>query len=350
MGNNHSANASLWGSDDSKEGVNTDLSGSKKPDDSPSVLNLQMAPDTPTDETLPTHPTPNAVPTQGTRKPLGTFDELHKPCKDISFQMYEGVKFCANRGLSSHFQVQHSVHLNNDKSSYRFGATFVGTKQPSPSEAYPVLVGEMNTEGDLQAQLIHLFGKSIKLKCIAQTNGPKIKSLQAGMDINFRNSCLSLLAADPDIFNKSGMFICQYLQGLTPTLSVGADLIYQRSPMRQNSIMSLAGRYKTEDMQFAANAGSAGVHMSFYRKANDFVQVGVEMETSLKTLESITTFGYQMDIPKMNLLFKGMVTSEWTIGSSFEKRLLPFPIAINMTATYNLQQDKATVGLGCTLG
>lgn len=347
MGNSHSANASLWGSSDEPKEQPIPAPAKPEPaapigDPCPLVTNLQMSKDAIDEE-------PKGC-ARSTGKAFGTYDDLHKPCKDIAFQPYEGIRFSANRGLSSHFQVQHTIHLNNDKSSYRFGSTFVGTKQPTPVEAYPVLVGEMNTEGDLQAQLIHLFGKSVKLKCIAQTNGSKIKSFQTGVDILFNNSCVSLLAADPDVFNKSGMFIAQYLQGLTPQLSVGADLIYQRNAMRQNSIQSLAARYKAKDWQFAANAGTAGLHMSYYRKANNYVQVGVEMEASLKNFESITTFGYQMDIPKMNLLFKGMVTSEWTIGSSFEKRLLPFPISLNMTATYNIKQDKATVGLGAVLG
>ena len=57
--------------------------------------------------------------------------------------------------------------------------------------------------------------------------------------------------------------------------------------------------------QIASTVGSAGVHFSFYRKANDNVQVGVEFEAARKNLESITSLCYQMDIPKMNLLFRG---------------------------------------------
>jgi len=314
-------------------------------EDKKSVSDLQMSSEVPNSTLSSTQPAVLC----NSAKP-GNFDELHKPVKDIAFVPYEGLRFTANRGLSSHFQVQHTVNLSNEASAYRFGATFVGTKQPSPTEAYPIMVGEMNTSGDLQAQFIHLFGSRIKFKCVAQTKGPKMKSLQTGADIQLGSSSISLLAADPDLFNKSGMFIAQYLQGLTPNLAVGADIIYQRSPVRQNSIVSFAARYRTPQWQIASTVGSAGAHFSFYRKANDNVQVGVEFEAARKNLESITSLCYQMDIPKMNLLFRGMVNSEWTIGSSFEKRLLPFPISLNMTATYNIKQDKTTVGLGATLG
>jgi len=371
MGNSHSAKAAFWASDDKKiDSKLIDLESSEcecpdtfedkdevtsatptTPSVSPSVEALQM----PTELQSTTsslgglEPSVEENPIKPKALNLGTFDELHKPTKDLMLLPYEGIRFCANRGLSSHFQVQHTVHLNTDKSSYRFGSTYVGNKQPCPTEAYPVLVGEMNNDGDLQAQLIHLFGKSFKVKCIAQTAGSKVKSFQAGLDIAFSSSCLSLIAADPDIFNRSGMLIVQYLQGLTPSVSIGADLIHQRCAMRQNTMMTIAGRYRTPLMQFAANLGSAGAHLSFYRKANENVQVGVELEARTN-LESLTTLAYQMDVPKMNLLFKGMVNSEWTIGSSFEKRLLPFPVSLNMTATYNIKQDKATLGLGCMLG
>jgi len=55
----------------------------------------------------------------------------------------------------------------------------------------------------------------------------------------------------------------------------------------------------------AGTLGVGGLHASFLRKANENIQVGVELEASLRTLESVTTLAYQLDLPKMNLLFKG---------------------------------------------
>lgn len=359
MGNSHSAKAALWGSSADKEEPVVMSSPVEKPtaEDSATsdavLSNLQLSP-TAHETTVPVEESKEAAADKSSggfvKSSVGTFDEIHKQCKEVFFVPYTGVRFMANRGLSSHFQVQHNIHLTDDKSFYRFGSTFVGTKQPSPTEAYPVMMGEMNTQGDLQAQMLHVFGSNIKAKCIAQMSGSKFKSIQAGADISFKNSCLSVLAADPDFANRSGMFIAQYIQGVTEGLSVGADVIHQRSGIRHHSMMSVAGRYRTPEWQFGATAGSAGLHMSFYRKANEFVQVGVETETSFKNLESMTTFGYQVDVPKMNFNFRGMISSDWTIGSSLEKRLLPFPISLNMTATYNIQKDKSTVGLGCVLG
>lgn len=307
----------------------------------------------------PISPAPSP-PSQSEEKPIlpevqqssnpGTFEELHKLVKDLAMQPYEGIRFMANKGLSSHFQVQHTFHLNNEKSSYRFGSTFVGTKQLSPSEAFPVMVGEMDNEGNLQAQLIHQFGNNIKLKCIAQTMGSKIQSLQIGTDITMKDSTFSLVTADPDLLNGNGMLIAHYLQRITPNISLGSELLYQRGAGKQQAIVTLAGRYKTKDWSLAGTIGSGGLHTSFYRKANENVQVGVELEASLRTMDSVTSMVYQIDVPKMNLLFKGIMTSQWTIGSSLEKKLAPLPLSLNLTGTYNLDKDKVAVGIGAVLG
>nr|XP_039248025.1 mitochondrial import receptor subunit TOM40 homolog isoform X2 [Styela clava] len=280
----------------------------------------------------------------------GTFEELHKLCKDIAMQPFEGIRFMANKGLSSHFQVQHTFHLNNEKSSYRFGSTYVGTKQLSPSEVFPVMVGEMDNDGNLQAQFIHQIAKRMKVKCIAQTQASKLQSLQIGTDITLKDSTISVVGADPDLLNRNGMLIVHYLQAITPNLSLGSEILYQKGAGKQQAIVTFAGRYQTKDWTLAATLGAGGLHTSFFRKANENVQVGVELEASLRTMDSVTSMVYQVDVPKMNLLFKGVLTSQWTIGSSLEKKLLPLPLTLNLTGTYNFEKDKVAVGIGAVLG
>jgi len=45
-----------------------------------------------------------------------------------------------------------------------------------------------------------------------------------------------------------------------------------------------------------------------------------------------------------------MLTSDWTVGSSFEKKLPPLPITLNLTGSYNIKKDKVAVGVGAVLG
>ncbi|GCC41164.1 hypothetical protein chiPu_0025261, partial [Chiloscyllium punctatum] len=67
--------------------------------------------------------------------------------------------------------VNHTVSLSTlGESSYHFGATYVGTKQLSPTEAFPVLVGDMDNTGSLNAQLIHLLTDRVRSKMVLQVS------------------------------------------------------------------------------------------------------------------------------------------------------------------------------------
>lgn len=47
----------------------------------------------------------------------------------------EGVRLVVNKGLSNHFQVSHTITLSTlGDSGYRFGSTYVGSKQTGPTE------------------------------------------------------------------------------------------------------------------------------------------------------------------------------------------------------------------------
>jgi len=60
---------------------------------------------------------------------------------DIFPVVFEGGKLVVNKALSSHFQISHTMTMSSlQPSGYKFGCTYVGTKQYSPSEASPINV------------------------------------------------------------------------------------------------------------------------------------------------------------------------------------------------------------------
>ncbi|XP_037267775.1 mitochondrial import receptor subunit TOM40B isoform X2 [Falco rusticolus] len=102
----------------------------------------------------------------------GSFDELHRQCKEVFPQQMEGVKLIVTKTLSSHFQVTHTVHMSTlGPSSYHFNATFVGDRQLGPTEAFPTLIGDMDNSGSLNAQVLHLVAERIRTKAVFQV-GP----------------------------------------------------------------------------------------------------------------------------------------------------------------------------------
>ncbi len=58
----------------------------------------------------------------------------------------EGVRLVVNKGLSNHFQVSHTVTLSTlGESGYRFGSTYVGSKQTGPTEVFAIFTSLTQT-------------------------------------------------------------------------------------------------------------------------------------------------------------------------------------------------------------
>ncbi len=74
-----------------------------------------------------------------------------------------------NKGLSNHFQISHTLSLGAfSPSSYHFGTTYVGSNQISPAEAYPVMLGDIDTSGSLNAQIINQLANRLRGKLVVQ--------------------------------------------------------------------------------------------------------------------------------------------------------------------------------------
>uniref|UniRef100_A0AAY5LB98 Mitochondrial import receptor subunit TOM40 homolog n=1 Tax=Esox lucius TaxID=8010 RepID=A0AAY5LB98_ESOLU len=240
----------------------------------------------------------------------GTFEECHRKCKEVFPIQMEGVRLIVNKGLSNHFQVNHTVMLSTvGDSSYRFGATYVGTKQMGPAESFPVMVGDMDNSGSLNAQVIHQISNRVRSKLAFQTQQQKFVNWQGDCEVRGEDFTAAVTLGNPDILVGSG----------------------------SNFIATLT-------------LGGAGAHASYYHKANDTLQVGVEFEASTRMQETSVSFGYQLDVPKANLLFKGSIDSNWVVGATLEKKLLPLPLSLVLGAFLNHKKNKFQCGFGVTIG
>lgn len=59
------------------------------------------------------------------------------------------------------------------------------------------------------------------------------------------------------------------------------------------------------DSAFSGTLGTHAVHLCFYQKASEQLQLGCELETNFRMGESTATIGYQVDLPKADLVFRG---------------------------------------------
>lgn len=105
-----------------------------------------------------------------------------------------------------------------------------------------------------------------------------------------------------------------------------------------------------ENNVWSATLGKTAMHFCYYTKASEQLQFGVELETSLRMQESVATFGYQIDLPKADLVFKGMVDSNWTVGATLEKKLAPLPFTFAISGVMNHTNNQFRLGCGLIIG
>lgn len=150
------------------------------------------------------------------RENPGTIEDLHKRCKDVMPTNFEGAKLMIQKGLSSHFQVSHTINLSQTTpSGYKFGATYVGTKQLSPSEAFPVVLGDIDPSGNMNATIIHQFTPNIRCKFGSQIQDNKIQAAQLTTDYKGTDFTGSLTLVNTDLINESGVAVAHYLQSVS---------------------------------------------------------------------------------------------------------------------------------------
>ncbi|KAL0985045.1 hypothetical protein UPYG_G00152220 [Umbra pygmaea] len=281
----------------------------------------------------------------------GTYEECHRKCKELHPMQMEGVRLVVNKGLSNHFQVNHTVTLSTmADSGYRFGATYVGPQQTGPAESFPVLVGDMDSTGSLNAQVIHQLTRSVRSKIAIQTQQHKFVNWQCDMEYRGDNFTSAVTLGNPDILVGSGILVAHYLQAITPSLALGGELVFHRRPGEESAITSLMGRYTGSNYVATLTLGGAGAHATYYHRANEQLQLGVELEASMQTQETSVLFGYQLDLAKSNLVFKGSLDSNWVMGAVLEKKLLPLPLSLALGAFLNQKKNKFQCGFNVTIG
>ncbi|CAD6198631.1 unnamed protein product [Caenorhabditis auriculariae] len=283
----------------------------------------------------------------------GSYEELHRKARDVFPTCFEGAKLMVNKGLSSHFQVSHTLSLSPMNTGYRFGATYVGTNQVGPAEAYPILLGDTDVSGNTTATLLHQIGVW-RTKIQGQVQQGKLAGAQATFERRGRLSTLGLTLANIDVVSESGIMVGQLLRRLTNRLDIGAEIVYQygkQIPGSQISVLSYAARYSAPFWTAAATLGSTGAHLTYYHKQADNLAFGVEFECNANVGEAVTTIAYQAELPEEGVTMRASVDTNWSVGGVFEKRLsqqMPFTLALS--GTWNHVKAAGKFGIGLIIG
>ncbi|XP_017768009.1 PREDICTED: mitochondrial import receptor subunit TOM40 homolog 1-like [Nicrophorus vespilloides] len=284
----------------------------------------------------------------------GPLEDIHSKCKNIFPTCFDGARIMLTRGLSNHFQISHTINMSSvTPSGYRFGATYVGTKKISPSEAYPIMLGDVDPTGNLNATIIHQLQPCLQAKFGAQVQNGKFTVGQLTMNFKGSNYTASMTVANPDVVAGTGVMVLHYLQAVTPRLALGSELAYQKGPTipgGEIALLSLAAKYATENYQCSGTLGVSGIHLCYYQRASKQLQIGVELEANHRMQEAVASIGYEVDLPKSDVLFKGHVDSNWTVGAVLEKKLNPLPFTLALSGLMNHTKGQFRLGVGIIIG
>lgn len=256
-----------------------------------------------------------------------------------------------NKTLSSFFKASHTFHLSAvSPSQYRFHVEHRQSDSHGKDTDSPVLIGEMDSSGSLNAHSLLHLSERIRAKAVFQTQQAQFMTWQFETEYRGSDFTAAVTMANPDVLRESVILVAHFLQSVCSGLVLGGELVYHRGRHEEGGILTLAGQYSGPNWVATLNAGKGGAHASYYHRANKQIQVGVEFEASTRTQETTASFGYQMELPEANMVFRGMVNSRCIIGGVLEKSLSPLPATLLMGAFVNHRGDKLQVGLGINVG
>nr|XP_048308386.1 mitochondrial import receptor subunit TOM40B isoform X3 [Myodes glareolus] len=274
---------------------------------------------------------------------------------DVFPAQMEGVKLVINKVLSSHFQVAHTVHMSAlGLPGYHLHAAYAGDWQLSPTEVFPTVVGDMDSSGSLNAQVLLLLAERLRAKAVfqvthssclhplrhlslssmgilprgsrgrskgniehkkregyftsysaPQTQQAKFLTWQFDGEYRGDDYTATLTLGNPDLIGESVIMVAHFLQSVTQRLVLGGELVYHRRPGEEGAILTLAGKYSAVHWVATLNVGSGGAHASYYHRANEQVQVGVEFEANTRLQDTTFSFGYHLTLPQANMVFRG---------------------------------------------
>lgn len=285
----------------------------------------------------------------------GSFEDIHKKVKDLYPQNFDGARLVINKILSDHFNVTHTITLSSvTPSGYKFGAKYVGTKVVSLKERYPVIVGDITPTANLSASFVHTLACRFRFKLSAQIANEKWKAFSSNLEYRSNDFTVAVTLANPKFKKKQATMVIHFLQSITSRIALGAEIACLRGskvPGGQQTVMCLAFRHSTGLATLSGTIGEAGLHLCYHRKSSSQLELGVELETNTRTHQSIATIVYQVNVPYADLVFRGIVNSETTVGGVFEKKLYPIPESSLVTSILlNHKKQQFRVGVGLNIG
>lgn len=295
----------------------------------------------------------------------GTYQELHKKCKDIMPVCFDGIRILFNNNITQHFQTAHLLNISSgqlpslggtDVAGYKFSTCYVGSHLPfkdviPPTEMYPVLYGDIDMSGNMNANIIHHPYSWLRYRYVCQFNqAQKMASGQLTSDIIGKYFTASLTVLNLNAKMQPEIIVGQYLYSLARNVAVGFEVCYNNSIPKMKmfanqTLLSAAFRIQQGTMQWTGALGTSGLQLCVHQQASENLQIAAETNINFVNKEAMAQLGYQVELSKQSI-FRGMLDSNGNVSAVLEKRLQPMPITFSLSANLNYCKQNVRLGFG----
>eukprot|EP00039_Didymoeca_costata_P032720 m.39037 g.39037 ORF g.39037 m.39037 type:complete len:326 (+) comp9504_c0_seq1:61-1038(+) len=284
----------------------------------------------------------------------GPYMDMHRETMGVlaGMQFFDGARFVCNRGVSQNMQVTHTITLGSSviPTGYRFGPTYVGTQKidPNSPQQFPVMISEIDGEGNLSAQIIHSFNKKISTAFSGRTQGKnkwmvsELTGHYAGDGFQFSCTAGSLKPA-----SQEGVGVMSYMQKITPKLTLGSEWVYQSMGGHAQTVMNLAGRYRAKDWTFCTSLGAQGtLQCTYHHKWSDQMQYATQLQVDILKGEATGTLGYHKAFRSSQV--RGQFSTKGEAMVVVDQEVLGPNIVMQIAGMLNHGTGDAKFGLGFT--
>ncbi|KAK4142279.1 eukaryotic porin/Tom40 [Dichotomopilus funicola] len=270
--------------------------------------------------------------------------------------MFSGLRADLTKAFSFSplFQVSHQFAMGERLSPYTFAALY-GTSKVFAQ-------GNIDDQGALSASFNWRWNDSFITKSRFQITPGATGQDMAQFENEYQGSdfTASLKGLNPSFLEGglTGIFIGQYLQSVTPKLSLGLEGVWQRAGLTQgpDTALSYVARYKTDTYIASAQLQAQGaLNASYWQRLSDKVQAGVDMTLSVApsgammgglAKEGVTTFGAKYDF-RMST-FRAQIDSTGKLSCLLEKRVAA-PVMMTFAADVDHLTQQAKIGVGISI-
>uniref|UniRef100_A0A8C0SHC8 Translocase of outer mitochondrial membrane 40 like n=1 Tax=Canis lupus familiaris TaxID=9615 RepID=A0A8C0SHC8_CANLF len=270
-------------------------------------------------------------------------------CRGLATQPHRGVPH-RGRGYGQQRQPQRPGPAPLGRAAPRQGC-LPGDPGFLPPPPEPGCCSGLGARGRSRAVVTVRGGRQAFLLALPpQTQQAKFLTWQFDGEYRGDDYTATLTLGNPDLIGESVIMVAHFLQSLTHRLVLGGELVYHRRPGEEGAILTLAGKYSAVHWVATLNVGSGGAHASYYHRANEQVQVGVEFEANTRLQDTTFSFGYHLTLPQANMVFRGLVDSNWCVGAVLEKKMPPLPVTLALGAFLNHWRNRFHCGFSITVG